>query len=198
MTIPDTGVVSGYSVAASSTFNGSFTEFQQVPYKIGYKSPTAKFSYNVDTSFSRVTRFLFNPNDYTASLASVDDSKNFWVKIAPINSSGVVGSYSAPTLLMPYNTIPNRLVNISGTIGASLVEIQLPCDFSAPSIQVEGSDIMEVAFEPNGGIYYVNGITTSASPLSSTTPVFNQLFLKGSDAAVTFSIAARAVNSPTI
>lgn len=198
MLIPDGGLVSAYSVSASSTFNGTFTEFQKVPYRVGLRSASAKYGYQPDTSLSKYTRFLFSPSDYTSTVAAVDDSKFMWVKIAPVSASGVVGTYSAPTLLMPYNTVPNRLLVLNGTVGTSTVEIQLPCDFASPSVQVEGSNTLGVGFEPNGATFQVDGVTTGASPMSITTPVFNQLFLTGGASSVKFSLAARTVNSQVI
>ena len=195
MLIPDTGPVSGYSVAASSAFNGSYSEFQVVPYKVGYRSASAVISSISDGIFKSYSRFLFDPSDYAGSVPAVSDLKPIWIKIAPVSVTGDVGTYSAAQLLLPYSSVPNRVLNVNGTIGSSTVEIQLPYDCNAASIQVEGSDYMTVAFEPDGDTFRVDGVTASGTPLSTTFPTFNQVFITGSDTSVTFSMSVRLMNS---
>lgn len=189
ITLPYRTNVSGYQFQASTNFNGAFSLFQVVPL-IGYKSRSVVTLNTQDSQFKNLTRFTFDPADYVASVPAVNDANPFWVRIAPIDLAGVVGTAEAPQLVLPYSSVPNRSLVISGSVGMSAVEVQLPITANNFNFQVTGANTLFVAFEPNGTEFPMPGLSSGVL-YGSAFPASTVLFLRGSAAPTPFTLQAR-------
>jgi hypothetical protein len=189
ITLPKRSGVSGFQFQASTDFNGTFNAFQDVPSN-GYKSVTPITLNTQDSQFRGLTRFLFDPTDYTASVAAVDDTTPFWVRIAPIDPYGVVGTPETPQMVLPFSSVPNRTLVLSGSVGLTAEELQLPLTANNFNFEVESGQTLYVAFEPNGAEFPMPGVGTGII-FGSAFPTSTVLFLRGTAASTDFQIQAR-------
>jgi hypothetical protein len=187
--------VKEYQFAAAANFDAAFTKFETVP-AAGLLTPGALNSESSGSQFRGLTRFLFNPDDYTAGVAAVDDMKPFWIQVTPVDWAGAPGAAEAPHLFLPYSSTPNRAYNVSGTISTSTFEIQLPGLSSGAVIEVDGADNVYVAFDPNGDEFRVPSLSVDYADYHSYSQTFSQLFLRGSALSTAFHASLRLVNSP--
>ena len=187
--IPQESGIGSYIFGWSTNFDIAFTDFQTVP-TYGYKSKTVVENSASSSSFRGLTRFVFNPTDY-----SIDDSKYFWLHVKKVPFGGAPGTASAPHLVLPYSSVPDRALNIHGTVGNTTTELTLPCDVSNMSFRVEGTDDLVVAFEPKGEVFLMPPLATRNTIYSSAFPTFNQLFLKSAGVSTEFYASFRMLNS---
>lgn len=192
--------VASYAFKAAANFDASFTSFATVPSQ-GLRSPTCPEQGNVGSQFRGLTRFLFDPADYTATNAAVTDLKPFWVRIAQTTFAGVTSADEARHLVLPYRAEPNRPVIVTGqapagnNVGESM-ELQLPSQCNDLFLQVDGSVDLYLAFEPGGPEFKVSALQNNFTPLTKFIPSFSQLFIRGNAAVTTFSAMMALKDSP--
>jgi hypothetical protein len=189
LVIPQESGIGSYVFGYSTNFDLAFTDFQTVPV-YGYRSKTVVDNSTSGSSFRGLTRFIFNPADY-----SIDDSKFFWLHVKKVPFGGVPGTASAPHLVLPYSSVPSRALNIHGTVSGTTTEITLPFDVSNGSFRVEGSDDLIVSFEPKGEVFSIPPLSTDKIIYSSAFPTYNQLFLASAGVSTEFYASFRMLNS---
>jgi hypothetical protein len=213
-------VASSYSFYVGANFDtASPTLFQVVPASGGYASPTTSLpGYNIafdGEQFSQsrtpyLTRFKFAPSDYITgglvntafTTAGVTDLTPFWLTVIQTNLDGTTNSRTAPHLILPYSSQPNRPILLSGTApeGAALansLEIQLPQQVNNIYIQNNGSNVLAVAFEPTGPEFLLNPFSEEGTNLPLVYPVSSQIFVRGSGGSTTFNLISSLKNQPT-
>ena len=189
-----------YTFKAADNFDAAFTAFQDVP-AAGFRSPSVIDTGFTDSQFRGKTRFIFNPTDYTPTVAAVDDTKPFYVLISQVDVDGTVHADEAMHLILPYSSQPNRPVILAGVvpIGATIansVEIQLPMQCQNFKFQVNSGNDLMVAFEPTAPEFVVYPITTNFSTYDQTYPTFSQVFMRGDGGASTMSASFAMRNNP--
>lgn len=209
-------VAASYDFQVSSNFDGTFTTFQNVPASGGYRSPTAQDPVagfdSEQFSQSRtpyLTRFKFNPVDYMTGGAvntvfttrGVSDLTPIWIKIVKNNQDGTSDPASAPHMILPYASTPNRTVLIAGVapdVGslATSLEIQLPMQVNNIQVQNTGGANLFVAFEPTGAEWTVFPLSTEFENLYETFTATSQIFVRGNGATTTFEVIAALRNNP--
>ena len=216
--LASTKVAASYSFYVGANFDtASPTLFQVVPASGGYASPTTSLpGKNIafdgeQFSQSRIpflTRFKFAPSDYQTSglvntaftTAGVTDLTPFWLTLVQTNMDGSTNTVTAPHLILPYSSQPNRTILLAGTApsGSSLsssLEIQLPQQVNNIQIQNNGTHPLMVAFEPTGPEFTVNISNTGANlnfyeNYTST----SQIFVRGSGGSTAFNMVASIKN----
>ena len=209
-------VAKSYDFYVSSNFDGSFTKFHHVPASGGYTSPALSapgHSIAFDgEQFSQsrtpyLTRFRFAPSDYTGAglpftTAGVTDLTPLWIQLVQNNLDGTTNSATAPHLILPYSSVPNRTVLLAGTAPsetslATSLEIQLPMQVNNIQVQNNGGAILYVAFEPTGPEFVVNPSTGGADiNLYTAYNVSSQLFVRGNGAGTPFNFIGALRNNP--
>jgi len=201
LTLPVRAGVASYNFQFATNFDGSYTTFQNVPSN-GLISTTASDPASDSSGFRGLTRFLFNPADYTAAFPTLLDTVPLWIKIVPISTAGVTGTAEAGQLILPYSSTPDRPVNISGSAPSAVsiagsLEIQLPRQ--CRNLQIQNNDTtnpMFVAFEPGGSEFEVFALASKFTNFGFTYPVVTQLFVRGSGGTVTFNATMSIRNNP--
>lgn len=188
--------VSGFRFKAASNFDAAFSLFQFVP-SAGLIKPSLDTGMS-DSQFRGLTRFLFNPSDYTGTVPAVDDTKPFWIRIAPVSLSGVVGPDEAIHLVLPFSSTPNRAYNIAGDVGLTSVELQLPLQSSNPIFEVPGSNSLFLAFDPNGYEFMVPNMGVDFSDYRAAFQTFSEIHVRGSAAPTKFYASFRLLSSPVM
>lgn len=212
-------VAVSYDFQVSANFDGTpvaFATFQNVPASGGYRSPTAQDPIagfdSEQFSQSRtpyLTRFKFNPADYQTggavntifTTAGVTDLTPIWLKVIQNNLDGSTNTASAPHLILPFSSQPNRTVLLAGTAPnetslATSLEIQLPMQCNNIQIQNNGGAILFVAFEPTGPEFVVNPLATDFTDFYQTYNATSQVFVRGNGATTTFNLVAALRNNP--
>lgn len=192
--------VAAYQFFAAANFDSSFTQFATVP-AAGLRSVSVADIGPTDGQWRGLTRFLFDPSDYTASVAAVDDTKPFYLQIKQVSTAGVVGSAEAMHLVLPYNSAPDRPIILHGTAPnqASLsaaLEIQLPMQCVDWEFQDQGSVILFVAFEPTGSEFAVNPFATGFTNYHHIRTSASQLFVRGNGGTTEFYASLTLKNNP--
>lgn len=204
-----------YIISTANLLTGSapsWTLFQNVPASGGFMSTSiGKPGYNIEFTgeqFSQsrtpyLTRFRFAPSDYTTAFttAGVSDMTPFWLSIVQHNIDGTTNTQEAPHLILPYSSQPNRTLLISGTASSDspgpAQELQLPMQYDNFQIQnTSTSDVLQVAFEPNGSYWNIDTYTAVGLNLYETYPTASQIFVQGVGATVAFSLIAALRNNP--
>ena len=184
-----------YQFKAAANFDAAFILFDTVPF--GGKMSAGIVDSGPDNGqFRGLTRFIFNPADYTATVPAVDDTKPFWISIAPVTFAGVVGPAEAPHLILPFSSTPNRGYNLTGTVGTGVTELQLPLQTSSSLIEVDGVDNMFISFEPDSYEFRIPSLASDFMNFQNSFPTFSQLFLRGSSAATVFHGSFRLITNP--
>lgn len=194
LTIRSRPGVKEYQFKAATNFDAAFNLFQVVP-AAGMVSYTIPNVGTYDSQFRNLTRFAFNPNDYTLAVPAVSDSKPFWIRVAPVDFSGVVGPDEAMHLVLPFSSTPSRAYNISGSLGVAVTELQLPYNTSNPIVEVNGANNVYMAFEPNSYEFKVPSLGTEFSDYRAAFQTFSQLFLRGSADPTVFFASFRLVSN---
>jgi hypothetical protein len=183
---PSRSDVAQYIIKTSTTFGGAYTTVLTIP-SIGYISPnlTAVQSARMESSFRGVTRVILDP-----AALSLDDTKDIWIRVAPISTAGVTGPDEARHLIPPYSAQPNRVLNIRGSVAAAAslansIELNLPGQFTNPTIQNSGANDLYVAFEIGGGEFRVPPLSSGFTNLTSFKASFSQVFLRADTTATT-------------
>lgn len=156
LTLRSRAGVKEYQFFALSNFDGSATQFETVPAD-GKRSKTAPEPATA-SGFRGLTRFLFNPDDYTASVAAVDDTKPFFIQIKQVGHDGVVGSAEAMHMILPPSSSVHTPFFLAGTVPqgaaiANLLEIQLPFSsksFTVTNAEAGGGHNLNLAMDPSG------------------------------------------------
>jgi hypothetical protein len=194
-TVEQASRIVSYTIEVASNFDsGSWSQVLVLPVS-GFVSKSVIKSASPESTMRGITKWLFNPSDY--NIPALNDSKPFWLRYTPNLSDGTTLGLSAPHLVLPYNSIPNRSFSINGTVGLSIVEIALPGLCSTPSFSVDGNSSIYVSFEKDGAEYPVAGLADGMD-WSTSFPSFNALYVRGSVAPTKFYMNCRLVNSPTI
>ena len=180
-----------FSVAAN--FDAAPVPFATIPV-YGYKSKSISGAGAISNISKGQTRFIFDPDDYIATVPALADAKPFWLSIAEIPFGGAAGPESAPHLVLPFASTPNRMFTISGNVAGTTTEIQLPQTVSNPLFQVSTADLL-VGFEPDGTTFKVIQVATYGFDYSASFPMFSQLFMKSSGAGSKIEATFRLVNS---
>ena len=188
--------IASYNFQAAANFDGTFTTFQNVP-SYGFRSNGVPDISVADSQFRGLTRFLFNPSDYTVAVPAVDDTKPFWVRIQPITNAGIVGAAEAMHLILPYSSTLNRALNLAGSVPNTALELQLPGNVNNALFQVNDTNNLFVAFEPNGAEFQVPSLINEFTTFETTYQTFSQLFLRGSSSPTLISISCRIINTHT-
>ncbi len=175
---PERQGVTSYLLKAATTFSGTFTTVATIPtYGLISKSLQAVQTSRMETASRGRTRIIFSPTDY-----SLDDTKDIWVRVAPISAAGATGADEAIHLIQPYNTQANRVTHIQGQIPiqssiANSLELNVPGQCN-PTIQNDGAGDIYVAFESNGMEFKIPPLTSGFTNYVSFKASFNQLFLR--------------------
>ncbi len=187
--------ITSYKFQSASNFDASFTTFANIPAS-GYASSTAITGFGSEQAYRGLTRFIFNPADY-----SITDTSPFFVRIIPA-INGVDEPTEAIHMVLPYSSSPDRPVILTGSAPSAgslsgSLEIQLPGQCRGLEIQNNdaGND-MYVAFEPGGPEHRVPAIATTFTVFTTIVPVFTQLFVRGSGGAVPFNAIMALRNNP--
>ena len=199
ISFPERVGAKSYQFFAASNWDAASTAFQIVP-AAGMRSLTAPDVSAVGSQFRGKTRFVFNPADYTLSVAAVDDTKPFYLTIQQTNWDGTVLPVEAQHLVLPYNPAPNRPLVLRGVApsGASIansLELQLPMQCRNFRVQNDGAVDAFIAFEPTGAEVRVPPLSTSFMDLVSVMPSMTQLFMRGSGGTTTISVLAEIHNN---
>jgi len=179
--------VAAYQFFAAANFDSAFTQFETVP-AAGLKSVSVPFfGTSSDGEFKGLTRFLFDPSDYTTGTPAVDDTKPFYVQIKQVGTDGTVGPAEAMHLILPYDSTPNRSCVLHGNAPteadlAHALEIQLPMQCNDWEFQNQGAAICFVAFEPNGPEFAVNPLSSEFTNYRHVFTSISQLFIRGNGA----------------
>lgn len=208
-------VAASYDFYVGANFDtASPTFFQNVPASGGYRSPSSQAPVagfdSEQFSQSRtpyLTRFKFNAVDYIGAglpftVAGVTDLTPLWLTFIQRNLDGTTNPATAPQLILPYSSVPNRTVILSGTApsAASLagsLEIQLPMQVNNIQIQNNGTNILQVAFEPTGPEFTVNPSTAGADiNLYTAYNSSSQLFVRGAGGTTAFNFIGALRNNP--
>jgi len=185
--------VASYNFYSSTNFDIATVLFANVP-SYGKISATAVNTSYGDGNYRNITRFLFNPTDYT-----IDDSKPFWVQIEQIAVDGTVGPLEALHLILPYSSQPNRAVILAGgapagaTIANSL-ELQLPLQCNDIRVQVDGITDLMLGFEPGGTEQRVPSLQNEFTTYEKILDSISQIFVRGNGGATTFSASLALKN----
>lgn len=191
-----------YLFEAASNWDSAMAPFQVVPAG-GFRSPGVPDIGMSDSQFRGKTRFLFNPSDYTPTVPAVDDTKPFYVHIVQTDWNGTIHGSEAQHLIMPYDSVPNRMLVLRGTApnGATIAnsfEVQLPMQCRNPRIQVDGTNDVFAAFEPSGPEFRVSALSIEFTVLSMTYPSFTQIFLRATGGASVVCVMAELRNNPIL
>jgi hypothetical protein len=195
--------VAAYQFYAAANFDAAFTQFALVPAG-GLRSPSLNTDIQfVVGQFRGLTRFLFDPNDYTTAVPAVNDANPFFVQIKQVSTAGVVGPAEAMHLILPYNPSPNRsfVLNGSAPSEASLansLEIQLPMLCNDWEFQVNGAADLFVAFEPSGPEFTVNPLSSDFTNYRHVYTKVSQVFIRGNGAPTAINAIFTEYNNPTI
>jgi len=211
-------VALSYDFYVGANFDtASFTKFQNVPASGGYTSPTLSLpgkSIAFDgEQFSQkrtpyLTRFRFAPSDYQTgglvntafTTAGVTDLTPIWIQVVQNNLDGTSNTVTAPWLVLPFNSEPNRPILLAGTAPngpTTPLEIQLPMQCN--NIQIQNTSTtsnLMVAFEPGGPYFTVYQATVEGLNLYETYPSAYQLFVYGESNTCTFNVIAALRNNP--
>ena len=190
---PEDGIGS-FIFAVSNNFDGMFNDFQTVP-RAGFRSKSVNPAIVSGFGFRDLTRFIFDPADYTGTFPDLDNTKPFWISVASVPYGGAANPYSAPHLVLPYSTVPNRAFNIHGSVGASVTEIQLPMDVSNIIIDVVGPDDLNVGYDENGTVFVIPKMASNDIEYWSTYHTTSQLFLSSTGMDTEFYASFRLMNS---
>lgn len=197
ITIAARANVASYKFYAMSNYDGTPTLFDTVPI-YGKRSATVVDS-SYGEQFKNLTRFLFNPADY-----SLTDTSPIWLQIKQVATDGTVETdFEAAQLILPYSSQPNRPVVLKGSApsGTSItdsLELQLPGQCNNLVLQVDGATDMQIAFEPGGPEQRVPALSTEFTNFETVYPAFTQLFVRGDGGASSFSATMRLISGPLI
>jgi len=186
------GVVS-WSFSASATFHDSTPTLLKAMDYNGFKSESVPLSaMGPDfTAYKDKVRFVFDPEDFDPTL---DDATPFWLYLTTTDTTGATVDY-APHLILPYSSTPNRAYNIKATIpDTAQYEIQLPGLTANQSVQVAGSNYVELAFGATEDGFKVYGTSTGLD-FSGTWQEFTQMFITASAGSTDIWMSFRLVNS---
>lgn len=187
--IPKRVGIKAYRFSASATLNGSFTAFQVVP-ATGFRAPAdgsipaPLFREALGNTFKGYTRFLFNPETYTSSVAAVRDDVAFFMRIESQNLDGSFNAAEAIHYFIPFrNNVGNYPVVLNGTAPAAAtpadsLEIVLPSTMFDSEITNDGSSPLGITFfkDEVGTEEYSIGPN---STLDTTFTSFNRIFVRG-------------------
>lgn len=201
-----------YNFLWASNFDAStFTLFANVPVGSGLSSvsvapPNSASGYFMDGSsnFRGITRFVFNPADY-----SIPDTFPFWVKVQSIavagaGTAGVTGPASAPHLFMPYAAQPNRPIVLNGNApsGAGVtgsLELILPMqnqNLVLQNLASGTSNPLFVAFEPGGPEFEVFPLNQYDTQLSLVYSSITRLYVRGPAGPTPFNAVLSQRDNP--
>jgi hypothetical protein len=172
--------VASYNFKYATNFDAVFSTFDSVSIN-GKRSVSALDLSYQDSQFRDKTRFTFAPSDY-----SIDDTKNIWIRVAPVSTTGVVGPDEGITLISPTGPKPGRAIVINGSVSTSVIELNFLKQLYNPNIKNTGASSLFVSFETGGSEYQLQSGSGSNTILSSSYSTFDQLFVR-SDGATTFS-----------
>ena len=197
LAVPFNPVVASYNFKFAANFDGSFVTFQNVP-SVGMRSKTAIESASIGSQYRGMTRFLFNPADYSGGL---DDTKPMWLIVTSLDFAGVESPASSPHLILPYNPQPDRIVLIkgsapAGTTQANSLELQLPGQCRDLSVQTDGTVDLQMSFEKGGSEIVVYSLQNLYTNFSKTFQSFSQLFVRGNISSTVFSATMSLRNNP--
>lgn len=187
--------VSAYKFQSAANFDQAFTTFATVP-MVGLRSLSAPEG-STDGN-AGWTRFVFSPADY-----SLSDTAPLWLKIIPVDMSGVDGTAEAAHLVLPYSTQPNRAVVVSGvapgaaSIAGSL-ELQLPGQCQNLHAAVDGAAPMLLAVEPGGAEFRVMTEPGQHITLTTTLQSFSQVFVRGDTVDTEFGLIMALRDNPAV
>lgn len=199
----------GFRFNASTNFDVAFAPFQVVPNDGFIKLRTPALggprtpSDPLNPSQSRgLVRFVFDPDEYTATVPAVRDDTPFFVNIESQNPDGTFNSIEAMHLIMPYSTTPDRIITLSGTVAAGValvnsIEIQLPMQVNDINIKNTGANDLYVAFERPGSEIVIE----TAAPIDHNHYVgvyatTSQIFIRSNVAATTMNATFGVKNNP--
>jgi hypothetical protein len=188
--------VASYRMKFAGNFDGVFALFETVSLN-GKQSLTVLNNGYTDNQFRGKTRFLFNPDDYTAS--GLDDTKPMYIKLAPVDFAGVIGADEAMQLILPYSPEPNRALVLNGNAPTpGPLEIQLPMlVHNMIFTNLDPANVLNVSFEPTGPVYEIGPLATTSSTYPSIYPNASQLFISGAGGVVPINVLASIRNNPT-
>jgi hypothetical protein len=158
----------------------------------------------VDSQFKGMTRFRFNPADYTVAVPAVNDSKNMFIKIAPVTTAGVVGPDEAYHMILPFAPVgPQRSIVIHGVAPnvaalANSLELQLPMLCNNFEFQVDTGNNLCVAFDPAGAEWIVYPVAGNFVNFAKVYPNISQIFVRGDAATSTFTAIFTERNNPIL
>jgi hypothetical protein len=182
----------GFRFSAAANWDSAvFTAFATVPNQ-GLKSKNVQQVGSVGSQFKDHVRFLFDPDDYTATVAAVDDSKIFYIRLEAQNPDGSFDAAEAIHVVLTPPVQPNRPFILRGLVpsGASLansLELQLPYQFNDWEIQNDGGADAYVAFDPTGAEYRVQPASTNFRSFEQFVTSISQIFMRGAGGATTIS-----------
>lgn len=192
----------GFRFSAAANFDSAvFTAFQVVP-NYGYKSLTAPDLGGIGNQFRDLVRFLFNPSDYTATVAAVRDDVPFYIKIESQNLDGTFNPAEAMHMIMPAHWTANRPILLQGTVPAGLtqlnsIEIQLPMSCIDWEIQNDGAADIYMSFERGavaGPEYRLQPATSIFRSMEQYVTTVSQIFMRGAKGSTTVSAIFTARN----
>lgn len=120
----------GFRFSAAANFDLPFVAFQTVP-NVGCKSPSVPDLGAIGSQFKDQVRFLFNPNDYTATVPAVRDDKQFFIRIEAQNPDGTFQPPETIHTVMPVYPSPHRPIILhgnapTGSVLTHSIEVELP------------------------------------------------------------------------
>jgi len=192
----------GFRFSAASNFDVAFSAFETVP-----NGGLQKFAAGTvipplpGNQHKGWVRFLFDPDEYTATVAAVKDDTPFFVRLESQNPDGSFNAAEAMHLIQPYNPAPHRGVQLFGTApsGASLansLEIQLPMQCNDFEISNDGAADLYVALERPGTEFRVQPATSIFRSFEQIYTTASQIFIRGAGGTTTLNAIFTVRNNP--
>jgi hypothetical protein len=105
--------VSGFEFSAATSFGTAFSVFQTISNDgmqvLDTGTPPRSVNVPIPGSQHRgMTRFVFDPTVYTATIPAIVDSAPFAIRIRPVLAAGGFGPYEEMCMVLPYDQMPSQ------------------------------------------------------------------------------------------
>ncbi len=180
--------IKSYKISYSYNFDQPFTQFKVID-KCGSIVNTMSNTTPLFGTLKNKVPFAWKPSDY-----SINNDKDIFIKITPVDDAGVDQAAWAMKIIQPYCTNTNKSLILSGVAASAAsvdqsVEIVLPCMANSGFVKVT-SGTLHIA--KNTRTYEM--VVTSTDGVSNFGAVFNKVFVRGAGGSATFSLECSLKN----
>lgn len=96
---PKRAGIAGYRFEAALNFDESYEAILTAPISSGYLDPAVNRAVLHSVNNNDHIRVVFNPDSFVG-VAGLSDTKHFWLRFVPVDTSGADGTVSASTLIL--------------------------------------------------------------------------------------------------